>query len=94
MANIDDLYCDNLRMRCRLVSTCLMYRYIQTYIHKYSGFLVVLISVGLAQARPNYLVARLYFHDIPITVNLLANNYRSCKLEPLILIVSKLLSTI
>ena len=36
------------------------YRYIQTYIrihtyiHKYSDFLVVLISVGLAQARPNH----------------------------------------
>ena len=26
---------------------------IHTYIHKYSDFLVVLISVGLAQARPN-----------------------------------------
>ena len=25
-----------------------------TYIHKYSSFLVVLISVGLAQTRPNY----------------------------------------
>ena len=52
-ANVDDLYCDNLRMRCELASTCLTYRYIHTYIHKYSDFLVVLISVGLAQARPN-----------------------------------------
>ena len=35
------------------------YMYIHTYIHthihhKYSDFLVVLISVGLTQARPNY----------------------------------------
>ena len=29
---------------------------LHTYIHKYSDFLVVLISVGLAQARPNYIV--------------------------------------
>ena len=47
-----------MRMRYELASTCLTYRYIQTYIHtyihKYSDFLVVLISVGLAQARPNY----------------------------------------
>ena len=41
-------------MRYELASTCLTYRYIHTYIHKYSSFLVVLISVGLAQARPNY----------------------------------------
>ena len=47
-----------MRMRYDLASTCLTYRYIQTYIHtyihKYSDFLVVLISVGLAQARPNH----------------------------------------
>ena len=43
-----------MRMHYELASTCLMYRYIQTYIHEYSDFLVVLISVGLAQARPNY----------------------------------------
>ena len=54
-ANVDDidLYRDNLRMHCELVGTCLTYRYIQTYIHKYSGFLGVLLSVGLAQARPS-----------------------------------------
>ena len=28
--------------------------YIHTYIHKYSDFLVAMISVVLAQARPNY----------------------------------------
>ena len=28
--------------------------YIHTYIQKYSDFLVYTISVGLAQARPNY----------------------------------------
>ena len=28
--------------------------YLHTYIHKYSDFLVVMISVGLASARPNY----------------------------------------
>ena len=44
-----------MRMRYELVSTCLTYRYIHTYIHKYSSFLVVLISVGLAQARPNHM---------------------------------------
>ena len=31
-----------------------MQTYIHAYIHKYSDFLVVLISAGLAQARPNY----------------------------------------
>ena len=45
------------RMRYELASTCLTYRYIHTnihtYIHKYSDFLVVLISVGLTQAHPN-----------------------------------------
>ena len=39
-----------VRMRYELASTCQTYRYIQTYIQKYSDFL---ISVGLAQARPN-----------------------------------------
>ena len=42
-----------MRMHYELVSACLTYRYIHTYIHKYSNFLVVLISVGLTQARPN-----------------------------------------
>ena len=41
-----------MRMRYELASTCLTYRYIQTY--KHTVQLVVLISVGLAQARPNY----------------------------------------
>ena len=40
------------------VNTWTTYRYIHTYIytyiHKYSDFLVAMISVGLAQARPNY----------------------------------------
>ena len=40
-----------MRMRYELASTCLTYRDIHTYIHKYSDFLVVLISVGLARAR-------------------------------------------
>ena len=31
------------------------YRYIHTNVHKYSDFLVVLISVELAQACPNYM---------------------------------------
>ena len=39
------------------VNTWTTYRYIHTYIytyiHKYSDFLVAMISVGLAQARPN-----------------------------------------
>ena len=38
------------------------YHYIHTYIHKYSGFLVVLISVGLAQACPNYTTKK-YFSE-------------------------------
>ena len=41
-------------MRYELASMCLTYRDIHTYIQKYSSFLIVLISVGLAQARPNY----------------------------------------
>ena len=32
-----------------------MNHYIHTHIHKYSDFLIVLISVGLAEARPNYI---------------------------------------
>ena len=35
------------------INTWTTYRYIHTYIHKYSDFLVALISVGLAHARPN-----------------------------------------
>ena len=46
-----------MRMHYELASTCLMYRYIHTYKNKYSDFLVALISVGLAQARPNYKLA-------------------------------------
>ena len=39
--------------------------YIATYMHKhkYSDFLVVLISVGLAQARPNYYSWLYVIHD-------------------------------
>ena len=50
-----------MRMHYELASTCLMYRYIHTNIHtyknKYSDFLIAPISVGLAQARPNYKLA-------------------------------------
>ena len=46
-----------MHMHYELASTCLMYRYIHTYKNKYSDFLVALISVGLAQARPNYKLA-------------------------------------
>ena len=35
------------------VDDVLLHTCIHTYIHKYSVFLIVLISVGLAQARPN-----------------------------------------
>ena len=43
----------------RLVAT-----YIQTYIHMYSDFLIVLISVGLTQARPNYTSDHAKFNHI------------------------------
>ena len=36
-------------MRCKHVDDVSLH----TYIHKYSDFLVAMISVGLAQARPN-----------------------------------------
>ena len=39
-----------MRMRCKNVDDVLLHR----YIHKYSDFLVALISVGLAQAHPNH----------------------------------------
>ena len=39
-----------MRMRCKHVDDVSLH----TYIHKYSDFLVAMISVGLAQARPNY----------------------------------------
>ena len=37
-----------MRMRYELVNTWTTYRYIHTNIHKYSDFLIVVISVGLA----------------------------------------------
>ena len=37
-----------------MMNTSTTYRHIDRYIHKYSDFLVVMISVGLASARPNY----------------------------------------
>ena len=40
----------HMRMRCKHVDDVLLH----TYIHKYGDFLVAMISVGLAQARPNY----------------------------------------
>ena len=46
-----------MRMRCKHVDDVLLHTYIHTYIHKYSDFLVAMISVGLAQARPNYFSA-------------------------------------
>ena len=45
-----------MRIRYELANTWMTYRCIHTYKHtylKYSNFLVVLISVGLAQAHPN-----------------------------------------
>ena len=47
-------------MRYELANTLTTYRYIHTYIHRYSGFLIVLISVGLAQARPNNYTVHVY----------------------------------
>ena len=46
-----------MRMRCKHVDDVSL----RTYIHKYSDFLVAMISVGLAQARPNQYVT---FHKI------------------------------
>ena len=46
-----------MRMRSKHVDDVPLHTYIQnlhTYIHKYSDFLVAMISVVLAQARPNY----------------------------------------
>ena len=55
-----------MRVHYELASMCLMYRYIHTNIHKYSDFLVVLISVGLAQARPNYFATLVYIIIISV----------------------------
>ena len=44
---------EHMNACARVTNTWTTYRYIHTYIHKYSDFLVVLISVGLALARPN-----------------------------------------
>ena len=52
-ANVDDLYHDNYA-HALCASEHVLDVSLHTYIHKYSGFLVVQISVGLAQARPNY----------------------------------------
>ena len=40
-----------MRMRFKHVDDVSLH----TYIHKYSDFFVAMISVGLAQARPNYM---------------------------------------
>ena len=56
-------------MCCELASTCLMYRYIHTNIHKDNGFLVVLISVGLAQARPNNTRLCTHAHEVHVCHN-------------------------
>ena len=58
-AKVDNLYRDNYAhalWASKQVFDVSLHIYIHTYIHKYSGFLIVLISVGLAQAqaRPNY----------------------------------------
>ena len=37
-----------------MTNTWTTYRDIDRYIHRYSDCLVVMISVGLASARPNY----------------------------------------
>ena len=50
------VYVNRMRMRCKHVDDVSLHTYIHTYIHKYSDFLVAMISVGLAQARPNYLL--------------------------------------
>ena len=55
-----------MRMHYELVSTWTTYH----YIHKYSGFLIVLISVGLAQAHPNYCSIHIYVTEGPWVVNL------------------------
>ena len=50
-----------MRMRCKHVDDVSLHTYIHTYIHKYSDFLVTMISVGLAQARPNYYYSSLNY---------------------------------
>ena len=45
-----------------------MHTHIHTYIHRNSDFLVVTISVGLAQARPN-LKFRVFIHNIEAVDN-------------------------
>ena len=54
-----------MRMRCKHVDDVSL----NTYIHKYSDFLVAMISVGLAQARPNYSTCTvLYFRTTLCTI--------------------------
>ena len=73
-----------MRKCYELASTCLTYRYIQTYIHtyihKYSDFLVVLISVGLAQAHP-----------IKCTSLLLLSTCKAAEITDLVILAGSLL---
>ncbi|MCG8622178.1 MAG: hypothetical protein MJE68_09320, partial [Proteobacteria bacterium] len=48
-----------MRMCYELANMWPTYRYIHTNVHKYSDFLVVLISVELAQACPNYMYEKI-----------------------------------
>ena len=57
MARVDDIYLHGLcgaRMLMHLCDDHVDDISLHTYIHRYVVFLVVLISVGLALARPNH----------------------------------------
>ena len=69
--NVDDRYPLHVHIRypvkvvtactacARMMNTWTTYRTLQTAVEKYSDFLVVMISVGLASARPNYMRSEL-----------------------------------
>ena len=62
--NIDDLYRNDYvyaLWASKHVADVLLHTYIHTYIYNYSDFLVVLISVGFAQARPNYIIKHTFY---------------------------------
>ena len=50
---VTDLHYARTCVNINVMNMWMTYRYIYTYIHRYSDFLVGVISVGLASACPN-----------------------------------------
>ena len=78
-ANIDDLY-RNDYVHVLWASEYVADISLHTYIHNYSDFLVVLISVGLAQARPNYIIKHtFYIRNLTTRYVLESQDHISCE---------------